>query len=370
MSTTTPNMGLTKSTVGSDSGLNWEINLNASLSTIDGHSHAPGFGVQINPAGLNINSDLPINNNNLINARTIRFQPQGSSLSGAADLDCLYVSGIDLYYNDGIGRQIPITAGGGVTGATGTITGLPSGTAGAAYNAGTFVFQSATNTSAVIDGQSFILRNNIANSNGLTLLPPNAMTSNYSITLPSYPYPSVQSIMALDHYGNMSAPYTVDNVTIDINGSNQFEVKVSGVGTSQIANAAVTPIKMGALNYQLSSGVGTSGFSTSSSTLVPVTGLSVTITTYGRPVMLQLIGTSTTLTPLVSQVGTSGNGLLAFMRASTAISISEFIGYSFPPSSFSFIDIISAGTYTYSVDLACVGGNANIGSCKLMAYEL
>ena len=44
MSVLTPQMNLIQSTVNVDSGLTWELNLNASLSIIDGHNHTPGSG--------------------------------------------------------------------------------------------------------------------------------------------------------------------------------------------------------------------------------------------------------------------------------------------------------------------------------------
>ena len=75
------------------------------------------------------------------------------------------------------------------------------------------------------------MRNNIANSNGLTLNPPSAMPSNYSLVLPNIP--SVTSIMALDTAGNITAPYTVDNSTINIS-SNQIQVAPGGITATQI----------------------------------------------------------------------------------------------------------------------------------------
>lgn len=200
--TISPNMSLPIPVTGVDSGPDWANNLNACLSIVDQHNHSSGSGIQITPAGLNINSDLAINGNNLTLIRSVRFSPQLSALSLPADVGCLYEAGVDLYYNDGAGNQIRITQSGSVSGSTGTITGLPSGTASASYGGGTFVFQSATSTSAVIDGGSFIFRNNTASSKGLTLSPPNAMASNYGLTLPSIP--GSQSFLTLDASGNIA----------------------------------------------------------------------------------------------------------------------------------------------------------------------
>lgn len=213
--TISPNMNLPVPVTGVDSGPDWANNLNSCFSIVDQHNHSSGSGVQITPAGLNINSDLAINGNNLTLIRSVRFSPQLSALSLPADVGCLYEAGVDLYYNDGAGNQIRITQSGSVSGSTGTITGLPSGTASASYGGGTFVFQSATSTSAVIDGGSFILRNNTASSKGLTLSPPNAMGANYGLTLPSIP--GSQSFLTLDASGNI-ADYA--SISQGLTGSN------------------------------------------------------------------------------------------------------------------------------------------------------
>lgn len=228
----TPNMNLPAPIVGQDPGPDWATNINACLYAIDSHNHTPGQGVPLNPNSLNINSDLPMNDNNLITARSVRFFPQPAALSLGTDLGCLYEAGVDLYYNDGSGNQIRLTQGGSIVGTAGSIGGLPNGTASASYAAGTFVWQSATNTSAVMDFGSAILRNNTANSKGLTLSPPNAMGADYSLTLPNIP--SVTSIMALDNAGNMSGAYTVDGATIIISSNViQIPTNVNLPGTAQ-----------------------------------------------------------------------------------------------------------------------------------------
>jgi hypothetical protein len=288
--TLSSNMNLPIPTVGEDPGPDYANNLNSSLTIIDGHNHSAGSGVPITPAGLNISSDLSFGGNNATSFRSVRFTAQGSALVGASDLGCLYESGIDLYYNDGNGNQIRITQGGSVTGATGTITGLPSGTASASFAASTFTFQSATLTAANVDGRNFILRNSGASSFGLTLSPPAAMGSDFSLVLPSLPVS--QKIMTLDNSGNMSAPYVVDNSTIEVS-SNTIQVKAGGIGTTQladssvttgkivagsvttaaIANAAVTVIKLGAPNWNQSSVISSS--TSGSATLVSSLPLTV-----------------------------------------------------------------------------------------------
>jgi hypothetical protein len=243
--TISPNMNLIVPTVALDDGPDWANNINADLSILDGHNHSSGQGVQIQPSGLNINSDLTFQGNNATNLRTDRYSPQSSALLGASDIGCVYVVGNELYYNDVTGgHQIQITTNGTVNAGSGSIGGLPSGTASANYAAGTFVWQSATNVAANMDAQSYIYRNSTANSKGLTLKAP-TLSSDVSETLP-LPPASVTSIMQMDNAGNMSAILTVDGATITIS-SNQLVVSaanVSAVNTGTSTTSFVTPASL------------------------------------------------------------------------------------------------------------------------------
>lgn len=183
----TPLMSLPNPVPVADPGPDYASNIQSCFNILDQHNHSPGSGQQVNPDGLNINADLAFGGNNATNFRSVRFAPQLVALSAPTDIGCLYESGVDLYYNDGLGNQVRITQSGNVTGASGTITGLPSGTASASYAAGVFTFQAATLTAANLDAGSVVLRNNTASSFGLTLSPPNAMGADYQITLPTLP---------------------------------------------------------------------------------------------------------------------------------------------------------------------------------------
>ena len=161
------------------------------------------MGVQVNPGGLDINSDLTFQGNNAYNLRSVRFLAQNIPITPSSpDLGCLYVAGVDLYFNDGGGTQIRVTQGGSVAGSSGTITGLPSGTASASYNSSTFVFQSSTSTAATIDAGSVIVRDETAGGNGVTLSAPTSLIgANQSIVLPVQP--TTLQVMTLDAAGNM-----------------------------------------------------------------------------------------------------------------------------------------------------------------------
>lgn len=344
--TTSPNMSLPIPVVGSTPGPAWANAINASLNLIDAHDHSPGYGVQITPSGINISSTLNFQNHTASNVQATVYQAQSSL---GAELST-YVVGADLYYNDGNGNVIQITSGGNVAGSAGTITGLPSGTAGAAYSAGTFTFTSASLTGANIDGASFVLRNNTASSKGLTLKPPTAMAANIQETLPTIP--ASTNFMAIDSSGGMSAYAAVAN----------------GITRSNLAS----------VGQQVSSSSGT--FTSSSTSLVAVTNLTVTITTSGRPVML-----------LVQSDG-SGNNAVFGASNSTATSwtwvytlnrgateIARVLCGNYPTvnqSTFSglphMLDTPTAGTYTYTVKVGLSTANTTISAQRLvlMAYEL
>ena len=201
--TLSPNMMMPVPTVGEAPGPGWATNIDASLSILDAHNHSSGQGVQINPNGININTDLPFNNNNATTVRSVNFQSQASPLNLITDKGCVYVSGVDLYYNDEGGTQIRITQGGAVAGSAGTITGLPSGTASASFSAGTFTFQSATNTPASMNIGPVSIGNNVANSKTVTIFPNAGIAANYNLSLPAA-LPAAVNYVTLDNSGNLS----------------------------------------------------------------------------------------------------------------------------------------------------------------------
>jgi hypothetical protein len=238
------NMLLPVPIVSQDPGPDWASNYNACLSILDQHNHSTNSGVPISQDGINLTASgaaldsLTFNGSNAFALRSARFTPQSAALALATDIACAYVAGVDLYFNDASGNQVRLTQGGSIVGTAGSITGLPSGTASASFAGGTFTWQAATNTAANMDAGSYIYRNSTASSFGLTLNPPNAMGADYSLYLPSIP--ASTKIMAIDTSGNMTGAYTVDNSTIDINGSNQFEVKTGGLTAAKMAASAVT----------------------------------------------------------------------------------------------------------------------------------
>lgn len=200
------NMGLPIPAVGTTSGPEYATDVNSSLTVIDGHNHSPGSGVQITPAGLNINTTLTMNNNFLTNIGGLTLVAQASTpANGTVYQDS---SGFLRYVDLNTGTNIQITNSSGVAGSPGSIANLTS-PASASYvsAASTFVWQSNTSIAANMDFGSAILRNLSPNSTfALTLQPP-TLSSNYSITLPALP--GSTSLMAMSSSGGISTPYSI-----------------------------------------------------------------------------------------------------------------------------------------------------------------
>lgn len=372
------NMNMPVPVVGVDPGPQWALDVNSCLTILDSHNHSPGNGVQISPSGMNISSDLSFLNNNATTLRSIRMTSQSGVLVLATDLDCAYVVSGDLYFNDGLGNNVRITQGGNVAGTPGSIANLTS-PASASYVAldATFVWQSAANTPANMDAASYIYRNLIANSKGLTLQPPTAMGADYTLTLPSLP--ASQKIMTLDNSGIMSAPYSVDNSSLEIS-TNVIQIKNSGVTTIKIADLNVTRPKLVAVGQQVSSSSGT--FVTSSGNYDPVTNLTCTITTTGRPVVVKVIPDGSSETPyyLLSANTFTASAVARIKRDSTVIahfprSISSSatgnLSSAEPTTIVNTMDVPASGTYTYTVEIKLISGTGvNFNDSKLFVYEL
>lgn len=391
MSIISPNMGLVISTVGVDTGLQWEQNSNASAYTIDSHNHSPGSGVQITPQGMNISSSLNFQNNSAQNIYGLMFSMSGTSTATGL----LYTApssggGVnDLFYNDFAGNVIQITK-------SGIVNAVASSIPGESYAGGTFTWKqgAGSTTPANFDIGSVILRPNTAGTtNGITLSPPSGIASAYSLALPALP-PS-QQIMTLDASGNITAPYTFDNVTIQQSSSviNVVNVPNGAITATQIANNTITATKMAnnsiatvaiqanavtrpklvSVGQQISSSSGSA--STTSTTYTDVPNLNVTITTSGRPVMIFLQSAGTSAANLV--VGVGGNGFFQIISGSTPLAVFQISGAStsqYPGSTVFYLDTPAAGTYTYKVQFhgTSLGSGASIfcNNAVLVAYEL
>lgn len=380
----TPNMQLPNPVPGVDPGPDYAQNLQSSLNIIDQHNHTAGQGVQIQPAGLNINSDLPFNGNNAIALRSVRFLSQSAPIPNTSpDVGCLYVSGNELWFNDyNGGNQVQITTNGQINA---TSSGISSGTASASFSAGTLVVKSSSTSYANIDVQSVVLANAGNLSNQLTLLSP-TLSSSFDLTLPSVP--SALSILTVDASGNMG--YTMNatsanpvGAAMSSAGADPIGVAMTSVGADAVANTRTRAVgsSVGAGGVAISGSSGTGN--TTSGTFAAIPNQSVTLVTTGRPVQIILvsIGTSAGNPGFVGGSNT-GSGLFnaefAILRDATIIAVCGFSGNqggTTAPGSISFVDVsASAGSHVYSVqyraNTVTPGSSANFGRVATVAYEL
>ncbi len=212
----TPNMNLPSPVPGMDPGIDYAVNNQSCLTLIDRHNHSPGYGVQINPTGINIDADLPLNNNNLTLVRSVAFDVQSAPIALVTDLSCLYSvtqtgSNGDLWFNDASGNQIQMTKTGAVLA---TISALISGTNEASFVANQLVVNAveSNGTPANIVVGSVLLGNNSPAPNFLTLEPPNAMSASYNVTLPPPNASGATEILAYDTSNNIT-PVSIQTIT-------------------------------------------------------------------------------------------------------------------------------------------------------------
>lgn len=370
MSVNTPNMNLIQPTQGVDSGVVWEQSFNSDMGILDGHTHAAGSGVQIQPSGLNISSDLSFQSNNAISLRSTRYVPQASPLSLGTDLGCVYVAGADLYYNDTAGNRIRLTAGGLVFA---TSSGISSGTASASFSSGVLVVDENTNAPANIQAASYLMgQTGVAGSNYLTLNPPASLSSgSYVLTLPAIG--ATAGIVLMDGSGNMSVGPTAP-------ASTSFLAMSS-------AGAVSTPIPIShgitAANCSTNRGVGSGSGSYSNFTSTPtlVDQAVITCTGSGDVLILFVPNSGGTSGILITGNGASASALIYIYKDGVPFTTMELetaavgiggVTLEVPPSCVSGYDLTpSAGSHTYAVYASNnVGLGIDIINCTIIVKEL
>ncbi len=397
---TTPNMNLVLPTVSSTTGPDWADQLNAAFSLIDSHDHSSGEGVPITPAGMNISSNLTFNNFYATSVGSLRLTNQSATLSTPSDVRAVYSVNGDLYYNNSAGAAIQITSGGSVIAASDGIARSFSRTAVASNTiisaAATVSYYDVDTTTsvtftlpaanAVSAGRFYEFKDTTgqAATNNIVINRAGADTidGTTSFTI-SYNYGGVRLISDGTSKWTSNEIKTNEIATAMLKDSVVTTPKIqdSAVTTAKINNNAITQAKRAALGQQLSS---ESIFSTTSTSFVDVTGLSITITTTGRPVFVGIInsatGTPATLLTRRSS-GAEASSQFQILRDSTVVAqyiMSLVVGghaslldLNTPASSVWTIDVPAAGTYTYKVQSRVVAATSVATSyTKLIAYEL
>jgi len=392
----TPFMNLTLPTVSITIGPTWATQLNTALTSIDSHQHTPGTGQLIPSAGLNINADLGFSNFNATTLRTTRFFNQSTPLALPTDINCLFVSGGELWFNNQAGVPLQLTSNGSLSvGSIGGITGLGGTSAALTYNSGigTFIFTQNPNQAANIDVGNVIIRNPIGTGNPGVTLSVGTLSGAYALTFASA-LPASTSFLTSTAAGQLGYIATLGVLTTanlsasaGILGS-QLSASAGIVGTqlsasagivggqlanstvtgSKIASATITRANEAAVGQQVSASCGNF---TTTTTLSNVTNLSVTIVTTGRPAMVLIQpdtgGTSDLLIPsgvtltvtLLRDGATIGSGSYNsnFNTLSTGLSIVV-------------LDTLSAASHTWTVQAVTNTGTAQVQNYILAAYEL
>lgn len=377
----TPYMSLSLPDPSITLGPDWASELNASLEVVDAHNHAPGSGSLVPVAGLNMNEDLSLAGYNTTQARSYRMVNHAAALSESTDLGCLFEAGGELYYRDASGNAVQLTASGALNAASiGGIGGdYTTSTASLAYSSTTkkFTFLQAANTAAIIDCGNIVVRKNTASSNGITIAPATAIAADWTLTLPAAA-PASTVLVQIDSSGNMSLSNTV--ATLETSGDLTIG-SIQATSANKVADARTraTGTSVGAGGVAISSTA--SGNPYTSVSYVDVTGLSVSITTTGRPVIAMLVAVTGNqgICQLRGTAASSGSGQLKCLRGATNVGeyevafqttsgvVNDFQG----PGSQVWIDTPTAGTYTYKVQ-ASKGGTISYFEiyAKLVVYEL
>ncbi len=244
---TTPYMSLLLPDVSTTLGPEWATELNDAFTTVDEHDHTSGKGVLVPTAGLNINADLSFNGYNSTSLRSVRLATNAAPLALVTDLGCLYRSGVDLWFNDGSGNQIQLTASGALNAASiGGIGGdYSTSTASVAYSDSTktFTFLQDTNKYALMAMGTILLgRTDNTSSAVITIKASTSLVSGWTLTLPIAP-PASTMFVAIDSSGNLSFTNTLTALTLTgdltVGGTADFNGTVN-LGTA--VNYELAPI--------------------------------------------------------------------------------------------------------------------------------
>jgi hypothetical protein len=172
------------------------------------------------------------------------------------------------------------------------------------------------------------------------------------------------------------AALSVDAAAIAASAVTTSKINDLAVTTGKIAAGAVTRAKLDSVGQQISSS-STSTFSTTSQSVVDVTNATLSITTTGRPVWVGLQpGDSSNVGKIKISGAANSNAIFLIKRDSTTILQTELTsaasGVEIPPGAIWFLDVPSAGTYTYKLQVQT--GDASytveVSHCKLVAFEL
>lgn len=199
---TTPYIGMTLPVVGSTLGPTWASELNTALESLDSHNHAPGSGALIPTSALNINAALSFADNAATSVGYVGLSNLDAVITtGSTDL---FAYGGDLYYRDGNGINIAITAAGAIsTAGSGSISGL-TGTAFGQYLSGVFaIYKDTSKPAKQLTSQLSIYEYDNASANPVILKSPASLASSYTWTFPTAAAANAVELLTVSSAGVM-----------------------------------------------------------------------------------------------------------------------------------------------------------------------
>ena len=353
-------MNITPPVPEQTTGPSWATQINAILTDqIATHDHTSNKGVQITPAGMNISSDLSMQSNNLVSARSVRLANQISAISEATDVGCLYELNGELIYIDGNGQAVPITSNGAIDVASvGGINGLPAGTAQVGFSVDTYTFKKSSTGYANMDHGQIKVRSSdeVSPAYGTTIKVPTGMAADYDLTLPITPPTTNPAFVVMGTNGTLNVSTSTAN------------------GITRANLAPVGQLVVGPITALSQTGTG----------WTDVPSFTGTLTTTGRPVFLSLQST-----PNVSSTGTDGFNIqrnAASTAAGTSYISFNIDGSKYSPftlnstfgvsgiafnNPFNTIVLLAAGTHTIKVQYnKNTADSMTFQNCYFVAYEL
>jgi hypothetical protein len=182
---------------------------------------------------------------------------------------------------------------------------------------------------------------------------------------------------AISSAGNWQTPSHCG--VLNTSGSaDQIAQGITSIGANKVINAYTRTVVNGTStaavrSVALSASCGS--FVVGSTALTSVTNLTISITTSGRPIKLELVNDASGNDGDVGINSGTINMNLRFLRNGSAFNtqVLNLTGSGanlIPCSSYQCIDTQAAGTYTYSVAIQANSANARVQYAKLLAYEL
>lgn len=428
---TTPNMNLALPTVEVTPGPEYATENNAAFTAIDAHDHAPGKGIAIKPSGLNINSDLTIQSNDLTEVHAVNLDNLGSPTT---DVSRLNQSGGNLYWTNAGGTAVQITNGASINTSSDGIsrsfssTSISSNTViGASdtfsyylVNTGSGVTFTLPSAAGVAAGRFYEFKDATGTANTHNIIINRAgsdtidgatsytITKNYGFarvvsngtnawelndTLSYFPASTDNAVARYDlTQGRLQNSGVIVDDSNNVTGINNETVTgelIAGSTDATTANTFRNTTTKTANSATATLGnmaiAGDSGAaSTTSGTPSNINLQSVNIITRGNPVKLYFInGGASTASFRLSASSVLGFifGTIRIIRDNTTV-IGTYLmsGQSgngsgnwqmdIPPSSFMFIDPIAAGTYNYKGQFSSNGLTFTAVHVSLVAEEV